>query len=486
MSLINVNKNYLETMGIAKEDPQVGVIVAVYYIGCSIGAVLFSWLADRLGRRAGLFGCLATCALGNLICFIAGLGFSRGALPVMYVGRVIMGLGVGGVDSVVPTYSSELSDDDARGKAMAQEFQANIFGLNLAFAINLVAARALGKSNQWAWRIPIIAMQIFPLSLLAFVGELPESPRWLAGKGNQEEATKALKRFHDEETAKKRSEELVKAAEDDEGNSVSYKDMLTPGHIQFHPTMLTVMGQINQALTGYGCLSVYGPQIFELLGYGTSKAEYLTQGNYVSYFLLMTFAWVLVDAVGRRTILLYGSGVLILSFLLLTVFAGLAMNADDLGIHQNAVAIPGIVVLFIATGAFGIGWLVPPWLIPTEIYPTTARAKGTAISVITWGFANFVVTLMSPILFNNLKFYIFLVFAGTNTIAGVWTYLYCPETGGRSFEENQEYFEDAKDEKSWRVHKVGKGKFRWLPYPKPGGEEGETQPLLQRIADQVS
>jgi hypothetical protein len=34
---------------------------------------------------------------------------------------------------------------------------------------------------------------------------------------------------------------------------VSYKDMLTPGHAQFHPTMLTIMGQINQALTGYGC-----------------------------------------------------------------------------------------------------------------------------------------------------------------------------------------------------------------------------------------
>jgi hypothetical protein len=60
----------------------------------------------------------------------------------------------------------------------------------------------------------------------------------------------------------------------------------------------------------------------------------------------------------------------------------------------------------------------------------------------------------------------------------VWTYFYCPETGGRSFEENQEYFEDARDEKSWRVHKVGKGKFRFLPYPKPDGEEGETQPLL--------
>lgn len=51
MSLINTNKNYLSTMGISEESPQVGVIVAVYYLGCSVGAVLFSWFADRYGRK---------------------------------------------------------------------------------------------------------------------------------------------------------------------------------------------------------------------------------------------------------------------------------------------------------------------------------------------------------------------------------------------------------------------------------------------------
>ena len=90
--------------------------------------------------------------------FVSGLGYSRGALPIMYLGRVIMGLGIGGVDSVVPVYSSELSSDDARGKALAQEFQSNILGLNMAFAVNLAITRALGKSNQWAWRVPIIAL----------------------------------------------------------------------------------------------------------------------------------------------------------------------------------------------------------------------------------------------------------------------------------------------------------------------------------------
>ena len=83
--------------------------------------------------------------------FISGLGMIPGGMPamaVMFAGRIVMGLGVGGIDSVVPVYSSELSEDDSRGKALAQEFQANILGLNIAFAVNLAVTHTLGKSNE--------------------------------------------------------------------------------------------------------------------------------------------------------------------------------------------------------------------------------------------------------------------------------------------------------------------------------------------------
>ena len=163
-----------------------------------------------------------------------------------------MGLGVGGVDSVVPVYSAELSSDDARGKALAQEFQSNIFGLNMAFAINLGVTRSLSKYNQWAWRIPIIAMQVYPIGLLSFIQSLPESPRWFVFHDKTDEAEKSLKRLIGEEDGKKKCEELVEAADKERGEEVSYKDMFTPGHPQFHPTVITVMGQVNQALTGYG------------------------------------------------------------------------------------------------------------------------------------------------------------------------------------------------------------------------------------------
>lgn len=219
----------------------------------------------------------------------------------------------------------------------------------------------------------------------------------------------------------------------------------------------------------------------QLLGFGVKQAEYVTQANYISYFLLMTLAWVLIDAVGRRKLLLGGSAVLTLCFLLLALFGGLAMTSPAQ--RPGLPAILGTVALFLATGAFGIGWLATVWLIPTEIYATTARAQASAISVVVWGLANFAVTLLSPILFNNLEYWIFLIFAATNLFAGVWTYLYLPESGGRSFEDNQQFFVEAKEAGTWRVSKVTGGMYKRLAY---GGTEGENEPLLQRLQDQVT
>ena len=166
---------------------------------------------------------------------------------------------------------------------------------------------------------------------------------------------------------KEKFDELKKAQEDESSHSIGYNDMIWPGSKQFHPTMVTVMGQVNQALTGYGAVSVYGPQIFELLGLGVTISEYLTQGNYVSYFFLMTLAWLLIDRVGRRAMMIWGAFGMATSFLILTLLGGLAQNADKLNIPDMPIAIVGSIILFIATGIFGIGWLSQPWLIPTEV-----------------------------------------------------------------------------------------------------------------------
>ena len=104
MSLINTNKSYLSTMGIASDSPMVGVIVSIYYLGCAVGAVIASRFADAMGRKPGIFACLATASLGNLLMFVAGFGKmgeqTTVALTTMLIGRVVTGLGVGKNSSV--------------------------------------------------------------------------------------------------------------------------------------------------------------------------------------------------------------------------------------------------------------------------------------------------------------------------------------------------------------------------------------------------
>jgi hypothetical protein len=203
----------------------------------------------------------------------------------------------------------------------------------------------------------------------------------------------------------------------------------------------------------------------------------------------MTLAWLLIDALGRRHLLIQGSIILASCFALLAVFGGLVANSSTLDIPIIVPGIIGTVILFVATGAFGIGWLSTVWLIPTEIFPTTARAQGTAISVIVWGLANFAITFLTPVLFNNLDYFIFLVFAGTNAVAGLWTYLYLPETGGRSFEENQDFFKEAGEANTWRVKKVAGGDWVKMRYPDPKNDgevvDAERVPLLRRMGDQL-
>lgn len=356
---------------------------------------------------------------------------------------------------------------------MAKEFQANIFGLFLAFFLNFMFTYLLGKDSQWAWRIPIICMIFFPILLLLIVKSLPESPRWLVSQGNSDAAMVSLVNVHGEAKAENMLTELEAAQEEENGTEVGYFAMLfSPSCSQFHPTMITVMGQINQALTGYGAVSVYGPQIFELLGLRVWLAECTTLANYFWYLCMMRVAVWTIDVLGRRKLMIWGSAGLAICYILLTIMGGIA--TDVFHEPQLGVEIVGSAILFLSTAVFGICWLTTVWLIPTEIYPNAARAKGSCISVGVWGLVNFAVTLATPWGFNHLKYWLFFVFAITNTIAGLFTWLFSPETGGRSFEENQAFFTSAREDKSCLVMRVGGGRYlRLLPNSEDDSEYAE-------------
>jgi hypothetical protein len=61
----------------------------------------------------------------------------------------------------------------------------------------------------------------------------------------EKEAEEAMIDINGQEEGEEKFNELKQSAEQEADKHVSYWNMLTPGHPQFHPTIISIMGQIN-------------------------------------------------------------------------------------------------------------------------------------------------------------------------------------------------------------------------------------------------
>lgn len=143
-------------------------MVAILEVGAFISSIAVGRIGDAIGRRR-------TILYGSLI-FVVGGAFQTCAndLTMMMVGRIIAGLGVGALSTIVPVYQSEISPPHNRGKLACVEFTGNICGYAASVWVDYFCSYI---TNNWAWRIPLL-MQCVMGSLLA-LGSLVicESPR---------------------------------------------------------------------------------------------------------------------------------------------------------------------------------------------------------------------------------------------------------------------------------------------------------------------
>ncbi|KAL2441509.1 Sugar transporter STL1 [Exophiala dermatitidis] len=407
-----------------------GISVASYNVGCFAGAVVCIWLGDFLGRRKTIF-------LGSAIMVVgAALQASAFSLPHFIVGRVITGLGNGLNTSTVPTWQSECSKSHKRGQMVMIEGALITGGICISYWIDFGCSFI---NNQASWRLPIAIQIIFALIILAFILELPESPRWLILNGHEEEAVEVLAALSDRSIEDKYITTEFAAIKDSvlEQQKATFRDLFTMDEDRhFHRVALAYVIQMFQQISGINLITYYAATIYENeIGLTPFISRILAACNGTEYFLSALIPIFIVERVGRRKLLLVGAAGMSASMVVLAV-----MNK----IGGTAAGIVAAIWLFIFNSFFGISFLGLTWLLPAEIVPLRIRAPTNALSTsANWAF-NFMVVMITPVSFSSIGYKTYIIFAVINAFIFPVVYYFYPETAYRSLEEMDTIFRKTK------------------------------------------
>lgn len=161
-----------------------GFVVATFVIGALIGSLSCSYTGDKFGRRNVIFVAGICTLIGEI------LECSAFSLAQLIVGRVIIGLGIGQLSSIVPVWQSETSGAKNRGRHVVLDGLFICVGYVLESWINLGFWEL--KTGPVTWRPNIAIAIFFSLVLISCIYLLPESPRWLTMKGRNEEAAQVV------------------------------------------------------------------------------------------------------------------------------------------------------------------------------------------------------------------------------------------------------------------------------------------------------
>ncbi|KAF7590090.1 hypothetical protein BBP40_003292 [Aspergillus hancockii] len=414
-----------------------GTVVAIYEIGCFLGAIMALVWGEKVGRRMCIMAGCVILTIG------AALQCSAYSIPHMIVGRIVAGIGNGLNTSTIPVWHSELSKAASRGKGLAIELCINIFGVMTAYWVDYGMSYVTSEAQ---FRFPI-ALQIL-FAIVTFIGilVLPESPRWLIAHGQHSKARHIIwtiqpnARSITEEDAVVSQDvaEITQAIAEEQSASEegSFRMVFKNGPQRFlYRTLLGMGGQMMQQLSGVNLITYS-------VGMSHNLALLLAGFNGVAYFLSTFIPIWTIDRLGRRKLMLFaatGQG------------ACMAILAGTVADGGHAAGLVATVMLFLFNFFFAVGLLAIPWLLPAEYSPLAVRTRSAALATATNWIFTFLVVEITPVSISNIGYRTYIYFAVFNFCFIPLIYFFYPETRNLTLEQIDHLFTGEKVQLHWHA-----------------------------------
>jgi sugar porter (SP) family MFS transporter len=272
-------------------------------------------------------------------------------------------------------------------------------------------------THDWRW---MMGVEAFPAIFYTFLClRIPKSPRWLITKNRMEEAKAIFKKINTNSSF----DELVSEMKIDDSEQKKQESIFLSKY-RFPLKLAFLIAFFNQ-LSGINAFLYYAPRIFEEGGLGESTSLLSSIGIGVTN-LIFTFVGIsLIDKLGRRSLMYYGSFGYIIS---------LSLVACAFFFEWGGLLIPVFLFLFIASHAIGQGAII--WVYISEIFPNHLRNSGQSFGVSVHWILAAIIPSFVPLLFASIgPGVVFSIFAIFMVFQLIFVHYMMPETRGISLEE---------------------------------------------------
>ncbi len=421
-------------------------------IGCIIGSALSGFLASNYGRKKSLF-------VAGILFFLSALGsfcpefllFPYGeptfSLLISFnLYRILGGIGVGLASAICPMYIAEVAPSRIRGTLVSWNQFAIIFGQLVVYFVNFVilgdhiapAIQATAEGineitngallegdGNWSitrgWRLMFVSEAV-PAGLFALLVLLvPETPRYLAMSGRDNEALNVLSRINGCEKASEILSDIKATAHE------KTEKLFTYGWLVI---FVGIMLSVFQQAVGINAVLYYAPRIYGDMGMDNPMVVTVFTGIVNILFTLV--AVFTVEKLGRKPLLISGS-------------IGMAIGAMGVAatFGNPNMSLICMASIMIYSASFMFSWGPICWVLIAEIFPNTIRGAAVAIAVAFQWIFNFIVSSTFVPMFNMHitpgddfgHWFTYGLYGVICLLAALFVWKLVPETKGKTLED---------------------------------------------------